>query len=121
MTPITKAQRQALKRVFDRGPVFKDGYAAQIAMNAGWVFVKVADLPADLQPKVTNPEMQYVWTHEAYLPMYADAEDIVKDYKLSPVLNYRQFRKTVAHSYDCIMLMWRGMWLGIEKDGYTHS
>lgn len=22
---------------------------------------------------------------------------------------------------DCIMVPWCGMWLGIEKDGYTHS
>ena len=37
--------------------------------------------------------------------------------------NYREFRRTVQYaSYDsCIMVPWSGMWLGIEKDGYTHS
>ena len=34
---------------------------------------------------------------------------------------YRQFRKTVQPAYDCIMVHWCNMWLGIEKDGYTHS
>ena len=36
-------------------------------------------------------------------------------------LSYREFRKTVQPGYDCIMVRWCGMWLGIEKDGYTHS
>lgn len=36
-------------------------------------------------------------------------------------MTYRQFRKTVQQSYDCAMVYWCGMWLGIEQDGYTHS
>ncbi len=36
-------------------------------------------------------------------------------------LTYRQFRRTVLGGYDCIMVKWCGMWLGIEPDGYTHS
>jgi hypothetical protein len=36
-------------------------------------------------------------------------------------LPYRQFRKSVAAGPDCIMVPFAGMWLGIEKDGYTHS
>lgn len=36
-------------------------------------------------------------------------------------ISYRQFRKTVEHGHDCIMVLWCGMWLGIEPDGYTHS
>ena len=36
-------------------------------------------------------------------------------------LSYIQFRRTVVHGYDCIMVPWCGMWLGIETDGYTHS
>ena len=24
-------------------------------------------------------------------------------------------------SWDCLMIQWCGMWLGIEQDGYTHS
>jgi hypothetical protein len=36
-------------------------------------------------------------------------------------LSYIQFRRTVVQGYDCIMVPWCGMWLGIELDGYTHS
>ncbi len=36
--------------------------------------------------------------------------------------SYRAFRKiNVEPGYDCIMVQWCGMWLGIETDGYTHS
>jgi hypothetical protein len=37
--------------------------------------------------------------------------------------NYRELRKSVSSIFDagCIMVPWRGMWLGIETDGYTHS
>jgi len=35
--------------------------------------------------------------------------------------SYREFRRTVQPGYDCIMVKWCHMWLGIEKDGYTHS
>lgn len=37
---------------------------------------------------------------------------------------YREFRKTVQPSFgcdDCVMVPFAGMWLGIERDGYTHS
>lgn len=36
-------------------------------------------------------------------------------------LSYLQFRRTVQPAGDCVMVKWGGMWLGIEKDGYTHS
>jgi hypothetical protein len=36
-------------------------------------------------------------------------------------MTYRDFRKTVVSSFDCVMVRWSGMWLGIESDGYTHS
>lgn len=36
-------------------------------------------------------------------------------------LTYREFRKTVVQGFDCLMVKWCGMWLGIESDGYTHS
>ena len=36
-------------------------------------------------------------------------------------ISYRQFRRTVQFGYDCVMVQWCGMWLGIERDGYTHS
>jgi hypothetical protein len=34
---------------------------------------------------------------------------------------YRQIRRDVVQGHDCLMLEWAGMWLGIERDGYTHS
>ena len=36
-------------------------------------------------------------------------------------ITYLQFRRTVQHGYDCVMVQWCGMWLGLETDGYTHS
>ena len=36
-------------------------------------------------------------------------------------LTYREFRQTVEQGFDCLMVRWSGMWLGIESDGYTHS
>jgi hypothetical protein len=36
-------------------------------------------------------------------------------------LSYIQFRRSVVQCIDCIMVKWCSMWLGIEKDGYTHS
>lgn len=36
-------------------------------------------------------------------------------------LTYRQFRRTVVQTIDCIMVPWCGMWLGVELDGYCHS
>jgi len=35
--------------------------------------------------------------------------------------SYLQFRHRVVMGYDCLMIQWCGMWLGIESDGYTHS
>jgi hypothetical protein len=36
-------------------------------------------------------------------------------------MTYLAFRRTVQQGWDCIMVQWCGMWLGIETDGYTHS
>ena len=36
-------------------------------------------------------------------------------------ISYLQFRRTVQRGYNCLMVEWCGMWLGIESDGYTHS
>jgi len=64
---ITKAQRHALKRVYDRPHEYKNQYAGNKQQS------------------------------------------------------YRKFRSTIQPGCDCIMVHWCGMWLGIEKDGYTHS
>lgn len=34
---------------------------------------------------------------------------------------YRQFRRRIQPGWDCVMINIWGMWLGIEKDGYTHG
>ena len=36
-------------------------------------------------------------------------------------LTYREFRRAVQPAFDCAMINAYGMWLGIERDGYTHS
>lgn len=35
--------------------------------------------------------------------------------------NFIAFRRRARQGYDCVMIPWCGMWLGIETDGYTHS
>lgn len=39
------------------------------------------------------------------------------------VPTYREFRRKVQPYIggDCVMVPFAGMWLGIEKDGHTHS
>ncbi len=39
-------------------------------------------------------------------------------------MTYREFRSTAQPTFGCdgaIVLPWAGMWLCIERDGYTHS
>lgn len=39
-------------------------------------------------------------------------------------LTYREFRKTVTPYFgddSCVLVPWCGMWVGIEKDGYSHT
>ena len=35
--------------------------------------------------------------------------------------SYREFRQRVQSGWDCVMLKWCGMYVGIEPDGYTHT
>ena len=75
MRTLTREQREALKRVYDRCPLNINGDR----INPG------------------DP-----WTP----------------------ITYRQFREKAQPElcgYGAIMIHWCGMWLGIEKDGYTHS
>jgi len=53
----------------------------------------------------------------------AQREAIFRKYKQSPdgAKSYIEFRRRVIRDFDCLMLKWCGMWLGIEQDGYTHS
>jgi len=38
-----------------------------------------------------------------------------------PSIQWRRFRAAVQPGPGCVMIQWKGMWLGIEPDGYTHS
>ena len=41
-----------------------------------------------------------------------------------PSTQWRRFRKTVVPAFcgdGSIMVPWKGLWLGVERDGYTHS
>ena len=35
--------------------------------------------------------------------------------------SYLAFRRRVQQGFDCLMVEWCGMFVGIETDGYTHS
>lgn len=82
MTAITRAQREALKRVYDR-------QALTMTCRNGQRFADRWENYGHDRRKMT----------------------------------YRQFRKLArpAFGIDCLMVPWCGMWLGIERDGYTHS
>lgn len=54
----------------------------------------------------------------------AQWEAIKRKYTQNPdSATFQEFcdRVVVGFGGDYIMLPWCGMWLGIEKDGYTHS
>ena len=42
-----------------------------------------------------------------------------RDHGVAPT--YRQFRRQLLPGPDCVLIQWKGMVLGIEPDGYTHS
>ena len=58
-------------------------------------------------PPITRAQRLAI--HRAYLRSPDGAPD------------YRAFRRRVLPGWNCLMLPWCGMWLGIEPDGYTHS
>jgi len=123
MKPITRAQRRAIKAIYDRYPIFVGGKTAQqIVYDAGWRYVAVTDLPfGDLRNKANDLGYSHVWVHGVYYPVYLDCTKIVEDYGLDTRITYRDFRKTVKQGFDCLMVRWCGMMLGIESDGYVHS
>lgn len=45
----------------------------------------------------------------------------LRDETIAP--SYLAFRRQAILDtmMDCVMVQWNGMWLGIEKDGYTHT
>lgn len=94
---LTKAQRKALKAIYDRCPL--------------WNLYSEKD---KLVPSKTHVNPSGFTWGDAW-----NAPDIVELY--GKPLTYRQFREDVVLARDCIMVRWLGMWLGIESDGYTHS
>jgi hypothetical protein len=72
---LTKDQRRALKRIYDRGPLA-------------------------------------IYRRGTYMRTPEEGE---------PPCTYRQFRRQIVCGWDCVMVAWQGVWLGIETDGYTHS
>ena len=43
---------------------------------------------------------------------------------IAPRITYRDFRRTIQPTFGCdgaVAVQWQGMWLCIERDGYTHS
>lgn len=90
MIYLTKEQRKALKRVYDRCEL------------------------------TVSSDGSLVHNRES-LKLSLMVHDGYNFDKFYPRLTYRQFRKRVHPAWDYVMVQWCGMWLGIEKDGYTHS
>ena len=111
MTPITKEQRQAIHRIFQRHRPLQSGETPQaLARDEGWRFH---------YDEGTNEA--YWWNARYPLHIFQDAMEIVEHFKLDQPATYRAFRRTVQHGYDCLMVQVSGMWIGIEKDGYSHT
>jgi hypothetical protein len=111
MTPITKPQRQAIKRIFQRHRPLQSGETAQaLARAAGWRF------------HYDESDGEAFWWNVAYPhERFPYAMDIVQRYQLDRPMSYRSFRRTVQHGYDCLMVQVSGVWIGIETDGYSHT
>jgi len=58
--------------------------------------------------------------HKVFLRKYPHAGELRKR---DAIDLYRKFRRTAFPILggDCVMVEFAGMWLGIEKDGHTHS
>ena len=112
MKPITREQRQAIKRVFQRCPIYPNGKSSdQLAYENGWQLEHVC-----------GDDITYSWQKKGITvsPDVTSAA-IVEAFEYAKPISYMQFRRTVQQGYDCLMVQWAGMWLGIEADGHTHS
>lgn len=102
MIRTTRAQREALFRVFQR------------------------DFPGWITPtlRVKRPELfQYNVIPHDMKDVPAFIRDCPHLLTKVPSTQYRRFRATARPYFSdtCIMIPYAGMWLGIERDGYTHS
>lgn len=120
MIVTTRAQRKALKAVFDRVPLFRDERSPdKIAHAHGWKFVNL-----NRHPEFPNLLPRYQWVHVNYPTSYGDSTEVVATFKYAERMTYRQFRKTatiISGRDPVLFVKWRDMILGIEPDGYTHS
>lgn len=91
---LTKAQLIALKNVYDRSPLFST--RATIG----------GKLSANINP--------YGWN-------FSEAETFASAFPHLHRVSFREFRRSVHYMFDCVLVPWLGMHLGIEHDGYTHS
>ena len=101
MMILTKAQRLALKAVYDRGRS-----AHQIACG------DISGLKC-----VDCEEVGYFKNDSELLYCHESGECY------SRVPSYLAFRRQVCLNtvFQCVFVGWKGMVLGIETDGYTHS
>lgn len=110
--PTTRAQREALKRVYDRGPLYA-APADKLLEAAGWTFDYIQE------------PVNWWWSHPLHgARVRVESAAIVEEFGYARRLSYRNFRRTASGPYrrgDALMVQWAGMWLGIEPDGYTHS
>ena len=118
LSEATEAQENAIRAVYDRTVDFHgDLTAPELAMKAGWRFKNYSELP----PEQSSGD--WWWSHPnlARNVRYREASDIVIAYDLAEVMSYDEFRASVQTGYDCLLVRWQGMTLGVELDGYVHS
>jgi hypothetical protein len=59
--------------------------------------------------------------HRVYQRADLFHDEVVNHAKLKVRTSYLRFRRSVLPGPGCVMVPWKGMVLGIEPDGYTHS
>jgi hypothetical protein len=116
MIRTTRAQRVALKRLFDRGPIFIKGSADSTLFKLGWRFDHDPDKLDHNAPDACW------WADPSGNKVVADSADIVLACGLDRALTYREFRRrAVPYGGGSLVIGWHGITVGIERDGYVHS
>ena len=86
-------------------------------------YIRHDDMPQD-DDGVNRPS-HYQGVHDMQVITRAQREALHEVYSRDPSVarSYRAFRKAAYRDsiINCVMVRWKGMWLGIEPDGYTHS
>src|SRR4051812_124576 len=101
MVKTNRAQREALFRVFQRS--FPNWVTPTVRLRKG------TEVPLWRNPTINE------WREYAH----RNPDFFIK----VPSVQYRRFRSRVIPytGGECVMVPHAGMWLGIERDGYTHS